>query len=61
MNCKYNSYLDDAKLGSGVSVANDNITRSYFYVTLREQCKATVKWLETLPIECFLSLIGLSP
>jgi len=39
----------------------DNMTRSYFYVKLREQCEAIVKWLETLPIERFLSLMGLSP
>ena len=39
----------------------DNMTRSYFYVKLREQCEAIVEWLETLPIERFLSLMGLSP
>jgi hypothetical protein len=37
------------------------MTRSYFYVKLRKQCEAIVKWLETLPIERFLSLMGLSP
>ena len=39
----------------------DNMTRSYFYIKLREQCEAIVEWLETLPIERFLSLMSLSP
>ena len=39
----------------------DNMTRSYFHVKLPAQCEAIVEWLETLPIERFLSLMGLSP
>jgi hypothetical protein len=39
----------------------DNMTRSYFHVKLTAQCEAIVEWLETLPIERFLSLMGLSP
>ena len=39
----------------------DNITRSHFYITLDAKCLALIKWLETLPIQRFLSLVGLSP
>jgi len=39
----------------------DNMTRSYFHIKLTVQCEAIVEWLETLPIERFLSLMGLSP
>ena len=39
----------------------DNITRSHFYITLDAKCSALIEWLETLPIQRFLSLVGLSP
>ena len=39
----------------------DNITRSYFHVTLDDLCKTLIRWLQTLPDERFLSLIGLPP
>jgi len=39
----------------------DNITRSHFYVTLNAQCEALIEWFDTLPIQRFLSLVGLSP
>jgi transposase len=37
----------------------DNITRSTFYITFEALCEALVEWLETLPCERFLSLMGI--
>ena len=37
----------------------DNITRNHFYSSFKELCEALVDWLETLPFERFMSLIGI--
>jgi len=39
----------------------DNMTRSYFHGTFVELCESLTVWLQTLPDERFLSLLGLSP
>jgi len=36
----------------------DNITRSVFYATFTELCEALVEWLQKLPFERFVSLMG---
>lgn len=36
----------------------DNITRNHFYATFEELCETWVNWLQTLPFERFVSLMG---
>jgi hypothetical protein len=36
----------------------DNITRNHFYATFKELCETWVNWLQTLPFERFVSLMG---
>jgi hypothetical protein len=36
----------------------DNITRNHFYTTFQELCETWVNWLQTLPFERFVSLMG---
>jgi len=36
----------------------DNITRNHFYLTFRQLCEALVDWLQVLPFERFMSLMG---
>jgi len=36
----------------------DNITRNHFYTTFEELCETWVNWLQTLPFERFVSLMG---
>jgi len=38
----------------------DNITRNHFYITFQELCEVLVDWLQTLPFERFMSLMGIS-
>jgi len=39
----------------------DQITRNHFSKTFRELLEGLVKWLQNLPFERFMSLIGISP
>ena len=36
----------------------DNVTRNHFYLTFRQLCEALVDWLQVLPFERFMSLMG---
>lgn len=38
----------------------DNVTRNHFCLTFQELCEVLVDWLQTLPFERFISLMGVS-